>query len=170
MVVETIPLRLAAAVLSITVCCGPALFRPISVLATGSLEHVQAKANNVDSPPLESRPLKLTPHQIVLSKTRKFNLNLAPGFEITVAAQGLKRARFMARSPDGRVFVTDMFNRTDNQKGAVYELDAFDADSGTFNKVTAYLKGLRNPNSIAFYTDPQGSHWFYLALTDRLVR
>jgi glucose/arabinose dehydrogenase len=63
-----------------------------------------------------------------------------------------------------------MFNRTDNQKGAVYVLDDFDADSGKFNKVTAYLKGLRNPNSLAFYTDQKGDHWLYLALTDRLLR
>ena len=36
--------------------------------------------------------------------------------------------------------------------------------------MTPYLKGLRNPNSIAFYTDQQGVDWFYLALTDRLLR
>ena len=76
----------------------------------------------------------------------------------------------MAKSPDGRIFVTDMFNRTDNQKGAVYILDGFNAGSGKFNKVTAYLTNLRNPNSIAFYTDQKGEHWLYLALTDRLVR
>jgi len=106
-------------------------------------------------PPVDSRPLRLTAHQVVLSKTKKFNLYLPPGFEITVAVQGLKRSRFMARSPDGRVFVTDMFNRTDIRKGAVYALDGFDTNSGKFNKVTPYLKNLRNPNSIAFYTDRQ---------------
>lgn len=106
----------------------------------------------------------------MLSKTKKFNLYLPNGFEITVAAQGLKRARFIAKSPDGRVFVTDMFNRTDNQKGAVYILDGFNAGIGKFNKVTAYLTTLRNPNSIAFYTDQNGEHWLYLALTDRLLR
>jgi glucose/arabinose dehydrogenase len=29
---------------------------------------------------------------------------------------------------------------------------------------------LRNPNSVAFHTDAQGRDWFYLALTDRLLR
>lgn len=117
-----------------------------------------------------SRPLQLTPHQVVLSKTKKFNLYLPRGFEITVAAQGFKRPRFMAKSPDNRIFVTDMYNRTDNQKGAVYVLEGFDAGKGTFSKATPYLKNLRNPNSIAFYTDSSGNHWFYLALTDRLLR
>ena len=87
-----------------------------------------------------------------------------------MAAQGLKRVRFMAKSPDGRIFVTDMYNLTDNSKGAVYILDHFNPASENFKKVTTYLTGLRNPNSIAFYTDPNGVAWFYLALTDRLLR
>jgi len=74
-----------------------------------------------------------------LSKTRKFSLNLPPGFEIAIAAQGLKRPRIMAKSPDNLIFVTDMYNRTDNQKGAVYILEGFDAESGKFSKATAYL-------------------------------
>jgi glucose/arabinose dehydrogenase len=82
----------------------------------------------------------------------------------------LKRVRFMAKSPDDRIFVTDMFNLTDNKKGIVYILDQFDAASGSFKKVTSYMQGLRNPNSIAFYTDEAGVNWFYLALTDRLLR
>ena len=170
MVPKTTPLGLAAVPLCLVMFCGDALFHQISASSAESPDRVQQQPARVDSTPADSRLLKLTPHQIVFSKTRKFNLNLPPGFEITVAAQGLKRARFMAKSPDNRIFVTDMFNRTDNQKGAVYVLDGFDAAGGKFNKVTAYLKGLRNPNSIAFYTDQNGDHWFYLALTDRLLR
>ncbi len=131
---------------------------------------VQEHLDSVDSAKVDSKPLKLTPHPIVLSKTKRFNLSLPTGFEITIAAQGLKRARFMSKSPDGRVFVTDMFNRTDNKKGSVYILDGFDVASGKFTKVTPYLTNLRNPNSIAFYKDRNGDHWFYLALTDRLLR
>jgi glucose/arabinose dehydrogenase len=118
----------------------------------------------------DSRPLKLTPHRIELSNTKILTLNVPTGFEITVAARGLRRARFMAKSPDGRIFVTDMFNRADNRRGAVYILDDFDREGGRFGKVIPYLTNLRNPNSIAFYTDGNGGHWFYLALTDRLVR
>ena len=78
--------------------------------------------------------------------------------------------RFMAKSPDNRIFVTDMYNLADNTKGAVYVLDEFNPATGSFKKVTTYLKGLRNPNSIAFYTDQRGVDWFYLALTDHLLR
>src|SRR6266404_7518663 len=167
---KTIPLRFAAVALGMVMFCGLALFDQILASSAELLDRVQGQPASVESTPADSRPLKLTPHPVVLSKTRKFNLNLPSSFEITVAAQGLKRARFMAKSPDNRVFVTDMYNRTDNQRGAVYVLDGFDTNSGKFNKVTPYLKDLRNPNSIAFYTDQNGDDWFYLALTDRLLR
>ena len=113
---------------------------------------------------------KLTPHRITLANGKSFDLNLPEGFEISVAVQGLKRVRFMAKSPDDRIFVTDMYNLTDNQRGVVYILDQFDPDTRQFKKVTKYLSELRNPNSIAFYKDGNGTDWFYLALTDRLVR
>lgn len=113
------------------------------------------------------KPVK---HKISLSNGKSFDLNLPEGFNISVAAQGLKRVRFMANSPDNRIFVTDMYNLSDNKRGIVYILDDFDSAGKAFKKVTPYLTGLRNPNSIAFYTDQQGVNWFYLALTDRLVR
>jgi glucose/arabinose dehydrogenase len=117
-----------------------------------------------------TRSLKLTPHRISLSGGKSFQLNLPENFAISVAAQGLKRARFMAKSPDDRIFVTDMHSLADNKRGAVYILDEFDGGSKSFRKVIPYLTGLRNPNSIAFYTDANGVNWFYLALTDRLLR
>ncbi len=119
---------------------------------------------------IQTRRLKLRPHHISLASGRSFDLNLPEGLAISVAAQGLKRVRFMAKSYDDRIFVTDMYNLADNNKGVVYILDEFDPDSLSFKKVTPYLKGLRNPNSIAFYSDPAGTTWFYVALTDRLVR
>ncbi len=113
---------------------------------------------------------KLVPHRISLANGKSFDLNLPEGFDISVAAQGLKRVRFFAKSPDNRIFVPDMYNLTDNKRGVVYILDDFDPASKTFRKVARYLSGLRNPNSIAFYTDEQQGNWFYLALTDRLLR
>ena len=113
---------------------------------------------------------KLTPHRITLANGKSFELNLPEGFEISVAAQGLKRVRFMALSPDKRLFVTDMYNLTDNRRGVVYILDQFDPVTHRFKKVTQYLTGLHNPNNVAFYTDRNGTDWFYLALTDRLLR
>ena len=113
---------------------------------------------------------KLIPHPIPLANGKSFELNLPEGYEISVAAQGLKRVRFMTLSPDNRLFVTDMFNLADNRRGVVYILDQFDRATRRFKKVTKYMTGLRNPNSVAFYRDPSGTEWFYLALTDRLLR
>jgi glucose/arabinose dehydrogenase len=135
--------------------------------AYGQSEQSENRAQNAQ---VQSRVLKLTPRKISLGRNRSFNLNVPDGFEITVAASGLRRVRFMAISPDGRLFVTDMYNLTDNNRGAVYVLDDFDAKTGKFNKVIPYMTGLRNPNSIVFHTDKQGNDWFYLALTDRLLR
>jgi glucose/arabinose dehydrogenase len=112
----------------------------------------------------------LKPQRVSLADGRSFNLNLPEGFRLSVAAEGLKRVRFMSLAPDGRLFVTDMHDLTDNRKGVVYVLDQFDPAHRKFLKVTPYLSKLRNPNSVAFHTDERGRDWFYLALTDRLVR
>ncbi len=118
----------------------------------------------------QSVPPKLKPNRVTLAGGNSFELYLPEYLTVSVAAEGLKRVRFMARSPDGRIFVTDMYNLADNTKGTVYILDEFDARNRRFNKVIPYLTGLRNPNSIAFHTDENGADWFYLALTDRLLR
>ncbi len=114
--------------------------------------------------------VKLTPHKVQLKKGKAFTLDLPADFEIIPAAEGLKRVRFMTRSPDGRIFVTDMYNLTDNKRGAVYILDGFDAKTGKFASVTPYMTGLRNPNSCQFHTDASGQVWFYLAETHQLTR
>lgn len=124
----------------------------------------------VDGDRIADRPLKLRPHAMVLSGGKRFTLNLPEGYDITVAIDGLKRLRFMAKAPDGRYFATDMYDRTDNTKGTVYILDGFDSTRGRFSRAVPYLTRLRNPNSIAFHTDSTGAHWFYLALTDCLLR
>ena len=113
---------------------------------------------------------KLVPHTIKLKSGETFALNLPPDFEIRVAAEGLKRARFFAPSPDGRLFVTDMHDKTDNKRGALYILDKFDPQTGAFGAVIPYLRNLHNPNSAQFLTDAKGQPWLYLALTEKLVR
>ncbi|HEX8141103.1 MAG TPA: PQQ-dependent sugar dehydrogenase [Pyrinomonadaceae bacterium] len=139
-------------------------------LLSRAARSVQSQARNKSRQASRGNILKLTPHKITLANGKTFDLNVAEGFDITVAAEGLKRVRFMARSPDNRIFVTDMYNLTDNERGVVYILDDFDARQGKFGKTTRYLTRLRNPNSIAFYTDSSGTSWLYLALTERLVR
>lgn len=130
----------------------------------------------VSEAPSAPPALNLVPRTIRLSATnhlvrqKEFTLNVAEGFEIVPAADGLKRVRFMAFSPDGRLFVTDMHDLSDNAIGKVYVLDDFDTASKRFAVRTTYLENLRNPNSVAFHTDGSGQDWLYVAMTDRLVR
>ncbi len=114
--------------------------------------------------------VKLVPHKILTKSGRSFSLNLPANYEISPAAEGLTRVRFFTKSPDGRIFVTDMHDLTDNKKGTVYILDDWNAQTGKFGTVTPYLNNLRNPNSVAFYTDSDGQDWFYVAETDKLTR
>ena len=70
--------------------------------------------------------VKLTPHVVRLKGKSPFSLLLPANFTITPAAEGLTRVRFMAKSPDGRIFVTTMHDLSDNMEGAVYILEAVD--------------------------------------------
>ena len=114
--------------------------------------------------------IKLVPQKILLKDGREFNLNLPANYEIIPAAEGLRRVRFFAVAPDGRIFVTDMFNMDDNRQGAVYILDGWNSKKGKFGRAVPFMSNLRNPNSVAFYTDKKGQDWFYLAETDKLTR
>src|ERR1700721_2321794 len=118
---------------------------------------------------------QLTPHNLQLSDGRTPALNLPGNFTVNIAAKGMRRLRFLTRSPDGRIFATDMHDLSDNSLGRVDILDGWMEKTGTFAKKTVYLDHLRNPNNVAFYTEPgqngkPGQTWLYLPLTDRLLR
>jgi glucose/arabinose dehydrogenase len=113
---------------------------------------------------------RLVPQQVSLKDGSRFTLNLPAEFEIIPAAEGLRRVRFFAKAPDGRIFVTDMYNLTDNKRGSVYILDGWDEQAGKFARVTQYMSGLHNPNSVQFYRDSEGRDWFYLAETGKVTR
>ncbi len=114
--------------------------------------------------------IKLVPQKIELTNGKVFTLNLPEEYEIIPAFENLRRIRFLAKAPDGRIFVTDMQDMSDNKRGKVYILEDFDKKTGKFGKVITFLDRLRNPNSIAFYTDLFGRHWFYVAETHQLTR
>ena len=101
---------------------------------------------------------------------RQITLTLPHDLAINLAATGLHCPRFFATAPDGRIFVADLYDRSDNTKGALYILDGWDPQTHTFSRVIPYLQNLRNPNNLAFYTDPAGQTWLYTALTDKLIR
>lgn len=112
-----------------------------------------------------------TPHSLIYAPGKQITLRLPEGFDISVAATGLKRVRFFAKSPDGRIFVAGMHDLGDNRLGSVFILDGWDEKTHRFTRVTHYLDHLRNPNNLAFWTDPAAkTSWLYLPLTDRLVR
>jgi glucose/arabinose dehydrogenase len=113
---------------------------------------------------------QLTPHTLVLP-SRTITLSLPSEFAIEVAATGLHRPRFFAESPDHRIFVTEMHDLSDNSLGAIDILTGWNPQTHTFASRTRYLGNLRNPNNLAFYTDPvTHQSWLYTALTDRLLR
>lgn len=113
---------------------------------------------------------RLAPQKITLKDGRSFNLNLPADFEIIPAAEGLKRVRFFAKAPDGRIFVTDMYNLADNKRGTILILDGWDAEAGKFATVKTYMSGLHNPNSVQFHRDSNGQDWLYIAETGKLTR
>lgn len=114
---------------------------------------------------------KLEPHTLNYAPGKAITLSLPGDLDINIAASGLRRVRFMAQAPDGRVFATGMYNLADNTRGSVFIFDGWDAKTHSFTHVVHYLDHLRNPNNIAFWTDPATHQsWLYLALTDKLVR
>ena len=114
-----------------------------------------------------SQTLKLHEASITLQKGLHFKLKIPEGYHISVAAQGLNRPRFFAKSPDGRLFITDMWDRSDNKKGRVLILGGWNEKEKKFTSVQTYLDKLHNPNQIAFYT-VGNKHYLYVAETGRL--
>jgi glucose/arabinose dehydrogenase len=112
-----------------------------------------------------------TPHTLSFAPDKQITLTLPEPFEISVAATGFKRVRFFSKSPDGRIFATEMHDLGDNRRGSVFILEGWDEQAHRFTQITHYLEDLRNPNNLAFWTDPTTKQsWLYLPLTDRLVR
>jgi glucose/arabinose dehydrogenase len=111
------------------------------------------------------------PRTLYYGSGKSITLSLPENFEINVVASGLRRVRFFGRAPDGRIFVTGMHSLADNKEGSIFILEDWSEQSHSFRRITHYLDHLRNPNSLAFWTDPETKQsWLYLALTDRLVR
>ena len=112
-----------------------------------------------------------TAHTLPYAPGKTITLSLPQEFDINIAATGMKRVRFFAQAPDGRIFATSMYNLADNTHGAIYLLDGWNAKTHTFARTVKYLDGLRNPNNLAFWTDPATKQtWMYIPLTDKLVR
>jgi glucose/arabinose dehydrogenase len=116
----------------------------------------------------EGQQLKLEEHAIRLKKHLSFRLKIPKGYNISVAAEGLARPRFFTASPDGRLFVTDMYDRSDNKKGRVLILDKWNDKEKRFENVITYLDNLHNPNQVAFCIDNNSEQYIYVAETGKL--
>ena len=102
---------------------------------------------------------------VSLEKGLNFTLNIPINYQLSVAAQGLKRLRFLALSPDNRLFATDLYDRSDNHKGRVLIFENWNDSAKHFDKITTWLDSLHNPNQVAFY-----KNFIYVAETGRLSR
>lgn len=111
----------------------------------------------------------LYPHAVHLQKGVDLTLRLPAGYGISIAYEGLRRLRFLTKSPDGRLFATDMYNKSDNRRGKVYIFENWDSTQRKFTRVATYLDHLQNPNQVAFYRD-RGIDYIYVAETGVLSR
>lgn len=111
--------------------------------------------------------LKLVKHPVRLKNNLSFDLQIPQGYKLAVSAEGLERPRFFAKSPDGRLFITDMHDRSDNKKGRVLILENWNEKEKKFEKVTTYLDDLHNPNQVSFYTSGNQT-LLYVAETGKL--
>jgi glucose/arabinose dehydrogenase len=113
-------------------------------------------------------PLRLIEQKIQLKNKLQFTLKIPASYKIAIAAEGLNRPRFFAKSPDGRLFVTDMFDKSDNKQGSICILENWNNTLKRFDKMTTYMKGLHNPNQVGFYMI--NNQWFiFIAETHQLT-
>ena len=131
-----------------------------------SLADTSADAEEEISP----QPITLEARTITSSAGIETTFRLPKEFNITVVAEELGKARFMAMSPDGRLFVPDLVNYELSHEGKIWVLEDFNEETGQFETKHEYLSDLRGPNDVAFYTDEDGNDWIYIALTKNLIR
>ena len=131
----------------------------------GTDTSIKRTQQQIDTINTGHQPVALKPVSIRLTKGDSFNLFIPEGYNISIAAEGLQRLRFLSMSPDGRLFATDMYDRSDNHKGRVLVFENWNDSVKKFEKQVSYLTGLHNPNQVAFYNG-----YIYVAETDRINR
>lgn len=113
--------------------------------------------------------VQLEQQRVALKKGVTMDLKIPKGYHIAIAAEGLRRLRFLTKSPDGRLFGTDMHSLADNKRGKIYLFEKWDNGSKQFKKTTLFAEKLHNPNQVMFYTD-KGVNYIYIAETGKLSR
>jgi glucose/arabinose dehydrogenase len=111
----------------------------------------------------------LESQRVSLKKGVTMDLKIPKGYHIAAAAEGMRRLRFLAKSPDGRLFGTDMHSLADNKRGKVYIFENWDNSTKQFKKITLFADKLHNPNQVMFYID-KGINYIYIAEAGKLSR
>jgi glucose/arabinose dehydrogenase len=114
--------------------------------------------------------LELAQKTVFFEDGSKVSFKIAKPFEIKIATEGLGKARFMAMSPDGRLFIPDLVNYNLSHEGSITVLENFNKKTGKFETKNIYLSNLRGVNDVLFYKDQDGQDWIYIALTAHLLR
>lgn len=135
-----------------------------------AVEEVITSSAETVAEPIELPPIELVTRTVTLDDGNTLTFQLAEPFEVAVAAEDMGKARFMAMSPEGRMFVPDLVNYNLSREGKIYILEDFNEEAKRFETKHTYLSSLRGPNSVAFYTDKNGQDWIYIALTANLIR
>jgi glucose/arabinose dehydrogenase len=111
----------------------------------------------------------LETHRVELKNGTSIDLMIPKGYHISAAADVTNCLRFLAKSPDDKLFGTDMYDRGDNKKGKIYLFEDWDDNAKRFKKTTVFAENLHNPNQVMFYQD-NGTWYLYVAETGKLSR
>src|ERR1700760_2559729 len=76
-----------------------------------------------------------TAHTLSYAPGKSITLQRPDALDINIAASGLKRVRFFAKAPDGRIFVTGMYDLSDNRRGSVFILDGWNPETHRYSHV-----------------------------------
>lgn len=126
--------------------------------------------SSVDNESEDTSSINLESETIAFESGEEVEFRIDESFDISVAEEGLGKARFISESPDGRFFVPDMVDYELSHEGEIFILDDFNEDTHEFESRTTYLSDLRGPHDVSFYTDSEGNDWIYITLTEHLIR
>ncbi|MCX5516092.1 sorbosone dehydrogenase [Kaistia algarum] len=84
-----------------------------------------------------------------------------PGFDVTLAAEGLAGPRTLRTAPNGDIFVAET-------RGGKVSVLVFGADGKATHE--AFASGLNRPYGLAFYPPGPNPNYLYVAETNRVIR
>jgi glucose/arabinose dehydrogenase len=148
---------------------------PTTVVVTPTAAPAQATATDTVSPPTAthtSQPTAVAPsaqstqlQPAAVTVPQQYSgfepgseINLPPGFSISVFAAGLRTPRMMAIAPNGDLFVANM------GAGQIVALPDRNQD-GVADSVSVFADSLDNPHSLAFHNG-----YLYVATDSKVVR